>query len=508
MELTISKQPVSINEMLYDGVTEQPLECDVLLPDYCPDIQKILRCEVGLSLLSWGAQGERLTLDGVACAHLYYLDEESILRQAEYKIPYTKAVDLRGTAVDPVVEITQTADYFNCRAVNARRLDMHGAVKIVCKVMGQAEEEVVCGAQGMGIQLRHETVETVRLLPCPLRLVELREEVELTYGKPSVGEILRTAASVRVTDYKVISGKIISKAEAIIHILYRCEEDASRLETMEYTLPVSQVIDLDGIDEGCTCALSYEVCGADAQPKRGMDGESRTIALHVSMNAVAHAAKPIVIETAGDCYSTEYESRQLQKQIPVLEQLGQVSESVSVKEPIKAEKIKGMIDLWGIPGNVSSRVEADEAVISGRVTFCMFAYDEEDKIFYHEQLCEFTKKLALPKTCGNLLFTPRAGLESVSFAMEAGQPEARCLLSVSGELYNRCSRQVICAIETDESRKKNRRENMLYLYYAAGKESLWEIAKRYNTSVEAIQKGNALDGSGIGGRTMLLIPMK
>ena len=43
MELNLQRQTVTVNEAVYSGAVEQPLECDVLLPDYCPDIQKILR---------------------------------------------------------------------------------------------------------------------------------------------------------------------------------------------------------------------------------------------------------------------------------------------------------------------------------------------------------------------------------------------------------------------------------------------------------------------------------
>ena len=87
MELILQKQTVSINETIYDGVVEQPLECDVLLPDYCPDIQKILRCEVVPSLLLTAVNGDKLSVDGMAMAHLYYLDENGCIRHAEYKIP-------------------------------------------------------------------------------------------------------------------------------------------------------------------------------------------------------------------------------------------------------------------------------------------------------------------------------------------------------------------------------------------------------------------------------------
>lgn len=37
---------------------------------------------------------------------------------------------------------------------------------------------------------------------------------------------------------------------------------------------------------------------------------------------------------------------------------------------------------------------------------------------------------------------------------------------------------------------------------------VWEIAKRYNTSVAAIQAGNQLEGDVLEGRQLLLIPMK
>lgn len=87
MELNLQRQTVTVNEAVYSGAVEQPLECDVLLPDYCPDIQKILRCEVSPSLLSAPVSGEKLTVDGMAVVHLYYLSEDGCLRHAEYKIP-------------------------------------------------------------------------------------------------------------------------------------------------------------------------------------------------------------------------------------------------------------------------------------------------------------------------------------------------------------------------------------------------------------------------------------
>ena len=191
MDLNLQKQTVSTSEVIYDGVTEQPLECDVLLPDYCPDISKILRCEVVPSLLSHVVSGDKLPIDGMAVAHLYYLSEDGCIRHAEYKIPYTKVIELRTAPQNPSVTISQTVDYFNCRAVSPRRLDMRGAVSINVRVTSQVEEEVVSGSSDARLQLCREAVENTRIIPQVVRQATVHEEMSLGSGKPNIGNVVR-----------------------------------------------------------------------------------------------------------------------------------------------------------------------------------------------------------------------------------------------------------------------------------------------------------------------------
>lgn len=51
MELQLNKEPVFLNEVIYDGQTEQGVEFDYVLPDYYPDIFKILRCSLTPGIL-------------------------------------------------------------------------------------------------------------------------------------------------------------------------------------------------------------------------------------------------------------------------------------------------------------------------------------------------------------------------------------------------------------------------------------------------------------------------
>ena len=510
MELNLSTQLVSVNEVVYDGTCEQPLECDVLLPDDCPDIQKILRCEVTPALLAATAAGGKLTIDGMAVAHLYYLDEAGCIRHAEYKIPYSKAVELRAAPACPNVTVSQGVDYFNCRAVSPRRLDMRGAVSICAKVTGQSEEQVVCGAGEGGLQFWRETAENVKLLPQAVRQLSVREELELGYGKPAVGGVIRCTASAVVSDYKVIAGKVVTKGEVAVRILYRCEEDPKQLEVMEYTLPVSQIIDLDGVDEDCACEVWYDVCTVEAIPKPNAEGENRAFLLEVSANACANAVRRVELEAACDCYSTQYECKQTARPVTFLRLVDVVDEGCAYQEVLELpEGVESVVDLWCVAGTPAVRMDGDSAVVSGKLTVCMLVREGEGEIAYYDQAREYSQRVPAREAADGILFTPRVCAGAAAFSLSGRDKlEVRCTVRVQGCLYSQYRKKVLCDVALDETRPKTRRDNVLYLYYASEKEPVWEIAKRYNTSVEAIQAGNQLEDSVLAGKTMLLIPMK
>ena len=101
MELQLKRQSVAINETLCRTTVEQPIECDALLPDYCPDIVKILRCEVTPILTGNQVSGSQLTVDGVAAARVFYLSDAGCLRSAEYKIPFSRVVEIKPSSSRP-----------------------------------------------------------------------------------------------------------------------------------------------------------------------------------------------------------------------------------------------------------------------------------------------------------------------------------------------------------------------------------------------------------------------
>ena len=61
MDLKLTKETVPAAEVICDSVQEQPVELDYILPDYCPDIFRLIRCEAVPVITDWTVSGDRLT---------------------------------------------------------------------------------------------------------------------------------------------------------------------------------------------------------------------------------------------------------------------------------------------------------------------------------------------------------------------------------------------------------------------------------------------------------------
>ena len=106
-------------EQIFDGVQECPVDTEYTLPDYCADIQKILKCIVTPEVTSVSAAGDSLTIDGCASMHVLYLDAKGgCVRGFDTKKEFTCSVRLRAQAENVTAEAEPFVQHMTCRAMN------------------------------------------------------------------------------------------------------------------------------------------------------------------------------------------------------------------------------------------------------------------------------------------------------------------------------------------------------------------------------------------------------
>ena len=508
MELRVTQETASINEMVYDGAAEQSIECDFVLPDYLPDIVRILKCSITPRVISKTLSGTSLSIEGTAVAEVLYVAPEEEPRCAVYRCPFSKVVELGRVMPDADVIVCPSVSYVNCRAVSQRRLDIRGAVVLKIQAINRLSCELTGDAQGAGIQLKKRVFPISRLCSCVQRDLSIHEDIELPEGNPPVFSILKVSTRAQVSDCKLIAGKIILKGELHLHILYLCDKESKALCTVDQMLPFSQILDVDGVDEECTCDISLTVASCELIPQQEFE-ENTTLTLDCEISVLAKVRREEEILSVCDVFSTLYESSCEQKQIDFEHVVTREEETFTHKSELNLpQAMESLCDSFCEMKILSTQIAQGKATCRIQMDITMLAYDAEHNLLCITAKDEFDYERTLSNTPMTLEYSPHLQLISSQATLEGESATVTVECCLSGEAVTKVRESVVTTISVDEEKPKERDKDIaLTIYYADEGEQVWEIAKRYNTSVEQVMSENDLAGDVVEKRGMLLIPI-
>ena len=220
MNLNCETQKAGFCEFVFETTAEQSLDADISLPDYCPEIQRILRCTVTPNVTSVMNNSGRITADVSAVVRVLYVGENGKAAAYEQSYPLQKFIESNKVNSDSAVNVTVNTDYVNCRAVNPRRIDVRGIMTFLFRAINKRDEHILCGAQGAGIQLLTDDCSFATMTGVCERAFSMSEVVELEENREPVSYIINVSPCVTASDVKIINNKALLKGECTVKIFY------------------------------------------------------------------------------------------------------------------------------------------------------------------------------------------------------------------------------------------------------------------------------------------------
>ena len=515
MDLKLTKETVPAAEMIYDGLQEQPVELDYILPDYCPDIFRLVRCEASPVITEWAVSDDKLTYELRCDIHILYCGEDgSAVQSVNQQRSFTRTVELGKSVSSSEVRIVAKTGNVNFRAVNKRRIDLRGAVSIKISVAGEHQQEVISDGKGLNIQLKKVPVKYAAQRLNAVKNVHIEEEIELTAAQPDISGIINCRYSTADCETKLISGKLLAKGEADVELLYAGENsDGMTVEPMSFSLGYSQIIDVDGLDDSFDCTVAPEVISCDISITGGRDGDNRVLRCEMELRLCCHAVRTATVMIAEDAFSTLYPcnveiSDIKAEQIPMI-----YNENFrhSVRLAIGDDVPQNIYAMWSEPKNINAHIGEDgrSVVISGMLVYSMGAKDRTGGMIMPDRDEAFEETIVLPSNIDGSAVTAEVRVSETSFDISAeGILTAKADMAVKLAVYSSDSIKAVTDILVDDSSRKERDgDYAIKLYYGTENESVWDIAKRYSTSVSAVMEENELTGERLESGGMLLIPI-
>ena len=505
MELNVTRDAVCTCQEVFTGTSEQPIDLDIALPDYCPDISRMLKCQAVPQITVRSISGDRLTVEGSTIIRVFYGDEEGHLRCCELSSAFSSEFDLKTVPQQPIVHTDVRVDFINCRAVTRRRIDLHCAFTITAHVWGQRRQELVTGIQGEGVRTRTASLPVTGHIASVQQPFVLSEEFMPESGRAAPETVLRFSAQGRVTDCRVVAGKVIVKGEAEVLVLYETDSTKGELDTAVFTVPFSQIVDMEGADGETTCSARLELLSVQVRLNSKPSGAVFEAELRGVVTVHLHRMQ--TVRLVQDAYSTRWEGEPVTETVQLPVQHEPVDRMVEIHGTLPDCRMASVTDAWSELRSFSAAVKDGALQWTGRLGVSLLLQDEDGKAAYRETVLEPTDRI--PWQEGDVRLDPQVPVEHMAYRpTAAGELEVRARVRLYSPVQIVRPVQTVQAFVPDLQHPKVQDTSCgLILYYAEPGESIWQIARCCCTTEEAVRAENDLQGETVESAGMLLIPM-
>lgn len=511
MELSVNRDTVRINELVFDGTADNPIESDVLLPDYCPDIARVLNTGACVKIDTKTIETDRLIVSGTfRIKTIYVPDNSASIRCFVHESAFSHTFEVQGIKRDDMSKVRAKVDYVNCRPISPRRLQIKASVSISAKIWRCGEEEIISGCDDDRVEMLSRQMKISSPIGATERPFSVEDELEISYGKPSAASLIRTDATAVVHDYKVIANKIISKGELMLHTLYVADTEDGNFEVADHSIPLSQIIDLDGVNEDSVVNVTYDVTNLKVDIGANADGENRIMSVKANINAAASARNNGEITVIADAYSPVYEMDIQMKPLSVeyVADIIKTNEAVKLSVDAPGEGLSSVVDCVVKPESAVVTAEGKNLVINGEMDVSAMAYDMQGGPVCIEKTIPFVITEEMSSPVQSIRCEPDLTVVATNFSIASGGIDIRCDCALSAIVLGIDSKNVVSDMMLNDTKPREVRQKTLTLYFADSGENLWNVAKRYNTSMDAIKRENNLETDVLPERSMLLIPKK
>lgn len=512
-ELNKQMDEVFMTETLFDGQAEQGVELDYVLPDYYPEIFRILKCCLSPRVISAAVSGNKLLLDGVVLIKVLYLEENSTaLHCVEQRYTYSKTVDISGRSGEltgtPVVTVLPRTDYCNCRAVSSRRIDVRGAVSCKITVTCPTKFQLPVIPAGMQVLSRNITCCTEPIYSD--KQLTIREEIET--GASGIEYIVNCDAVPRITDVRIIANKAVVKGTVTVSALYGIHNPdhsgCDELEKMTADIPISQIIDMPGLTDQHSCRPEFLVRNCELIPKT----DSGIISCEILMECRCTASQEVTAAIPCDLYSTEYESDFTNAVLKIPCHSRDVVGQLSLRSGLTCDS--GEIDsVWDCRSelfNVICRPDGENGLlVTGQLCVQAVGKSSGGVPFFAEKQEAFEQNIPAAGVTPGTAITHREVVTDTGFSIRSdGALDVTSQAEFSGTLVdNQQITAISSAVLHEDKPKEKSDEFALRICYTNGGETCWDIAKRCNTTAQAIMSENDITDRDAELNGMVIIPI-
>jgi LysM repeat protein len=484
-----------------NAVSQITLDDDYNVPDYRPDIVKVLKEQGRLRFDEVKAGNGTVWIKGSMDFRVLYRSEQANgkISCLQGEIPFQEKLNMDGVSEYDPVRVSGEIEDITIGVINSRKLNVRAVVLLRGVAETENEEEVTCGlTDGEDYETKIRKEDVLQLLLAKHDICRQKNEIVLPSSKPNVREILWQSVELRNVESRLADGKAGVTGEILLSVLYSEEEDGDRLQWYETTVP---------LDAGTECAIEESnvihriravPVSAVLEVKPDYDGEERILVLELVLDMDLKIWQEEKIELLDDLYSLKKEVHPVRTDLEAERLLvknyakSRLSETIELTED--QEKILQICACEGKAVIEKKELTPEGVLAEGTVAveLLYITTDDHMPVGVIREIFPFRQMVEIPEMTSQVRVELEGGMEQLAAIMlDQEHIEVKALVHLDLMAFAEITISNIASVEEEALDMEKLKERPgLTGYIAREGDALWDIAKENHTTVADIMNTN------------------
>ncbi len=506
MDISLKHEEYKVLKANKENSVEECIEAELSLPEYMPEILRIIKTTVEPEVTSCKLLGERITVDGVCELRIVYTAEDGCIYSFSQTRQFTRHCENPAFAEAVDVNAMLDVSYVNCRATGTKRAEIRTGIVVKFNVFFAEKEDIISVDEGCRIEQKCMPIKGLCLGCKKTRAFSMSDTINLSV--PSAFLISQKANAV-LTEVRKISNKIMLKGEVVVSVCYVNSDNRAQVEHIKHSIPLNQILEIEDLEEHFTGNVLLRVTSLDVLVKGEQNNFASAFDLSLGLEADVTMWEEKEYSVICDAYCIDSAITLDKKPYVFYETVHLLNEAYTCNNSfvVAGEGIESILDVCAEVNGVKTEYKNGELTISGSLCYSIMVRDNTNSLSNINKIFDFSYKHKESFDMKNISCEPQINVVGIKYSVKNSNTIiVDADLSVLGTVLGKLYADTVVALSLSE-KKADCPKMPVTVYFTEGEnESLWEIARKYNTTVSAIAEENELTGDTTENVKILFIP--
>lgn len=520
MELITHK--ITANKSVCKNGIQTTLEEDMNVPDTKPDIERLIKTQGDLSLTDIIPSENKVKVNGTLSFSLLYFSNDDIrpIHNLKGQIPFSETLNMDNLSSGDDVLCHFNLEDCQASLINSRKISIRAIITIDCCQNEQTENLIGTDIEtdetpdtaNNGLNKRYETLSYTHMAFRKNDLLRINDEFTLPKGKPTIDTLLYYEVSPQNLQTRITDDGMRITGDMILFALYTPDDEERRLEYIETELPLDSIISCDGCDENMIPSLDIRSTSFTVEPKPDEDGEMRLFDIELNMKILMKFYKNESIDILQDAYSTTSKLELETNNISFERLLIKNQSNMRINEHITLDNNENILQICSSSATIQldeHSVSDDGIFVEGVINLNILYITENDDIplALTKNVIPFSHTIEITGITPDSVYELQSGINQINVIMlDSNEIEAKISISLCALVFTQHTQTVITAIKESPVDMESINNMPGLVGFICNDDCvLWDIAKKYNTTIESIMELNDITSENIHKGDKLLI---